>query len=391
MDRDELTKKLLESTPENWPASMQALRMKREPLPDKVRLSVQAHLTRAIEEKKTSISNVKPFRSRKTFFAVTGFTAAAALIAVWFNFISTGTDQFEDLQGGVVTQVKGDVSILSREGKLNKISSNVLYTRMAFLLPGDLLSTEAESSADIQFTSGLMARIGPATSMKVEKSMILSTKEYINISLELTTGSIFLRSEKLGPGSRITISTPTAIASVRGTEFLAINEEGRTRISVQSGSLLMSDRGGNHSLIVEAQNTAEATDEGELSFRPIDENEKRALSEMSVNIPNISDDNMKIIQKLIREIPENKILLQRAVDEQLRLNSPSQKPQKAIDEKLRFGSEEEIQQHYGSLQEVILKDGRRYRGYVQENDGIVSIHTQFGVIRAPKTEVESVQ
>lgn len=90
------------------------------------------------------------------------------------------------------------------------------------LSSGNLITTDAKSVAQIDYQLGTVTRIGPSTSIK-----------YTDIdSLSQTLGQIFVRFTRvLGIRDRFSLETPTAIATVRGTSYLAfVNPNRRTKL-----------------------------------------------------------------------------------------------------------------------------------------------------------------
>ncbi|MBX7056762.1 MAG: hypothetical protein K1X75_01760 [Leptospirales bacterium] len=58
-----------------------------------------------------------------------------------------------------------------------------------------------------------------------------------------------------------------------------------------------------------------------------------------------------------------------------------------LDGAVDFSSPEAIRRHYGSLQQIVLKDGRSYTGYALSSPGRISIHTVFGIVQVPTAEL----
>ena len=62
-----------------------------------------------------------------------------------------------------------------------------------------------------------------------------------------------------------------------------------------------------------------------------------------------------------------------------------------LDARLRFNSEEEIFKHYGELHEVLLKDGRYYRGFAVIDGNLAEIHMILTTATLNRADVESIK
>ncbi len=81
---------------------------------------------------------------------------------------------------------------------------------------GDKIKTGAHSSVDIQMDKGLVS-LGEKTEFGLKE--LEFSDDQLKASLELTLGKLKAKVEKLKEGSQFKITTPTAVASVRGTLF----------------------------------------------------------------------------------------------------------------------------------------------------------------------------
>ena len=115
------------------------------------------------------------------------------------------------------------------------------------LAPGDRVRTESGARAQVTFPDGTKIEIGPNGSFTLQES---GTK---GSTLQLSIG--FLRAwVAKRVDQQFKVRTPTAVCSVRGTEFTVdVNPQGDTRVEMFSGLLAVADQNGNEALVKEGQ------------------------------------------------------------------------------------------------------------------------------------------
>jgi len=132
----------------------------------------------------------------------------------------------------IVLKIKGNVSIES-EGKEKSASAGDL------LFPDDKIYSEKESFAALKFIDdGAIIRLFPDSEIKINATM---DNKKINKKSILKKGSILSKvKRKFGSYE---VETPSAIASVKGTEFLTILEEsGATTLYTIEGVVNLKNR-----------------------------------------------------------------------------------------------------------------------------------------------------
>jgi len=326
MNQDDLTDKLLNSPPENWPEAWRRLSLKKEKAPDSVRSAMRAKLGEELARKKES-TRVSLLSRRSPWMAAAGLAAAACvLVAIWF-FRMPGGDAYSVVHLRGLPQVEGkNAGKLQEDAKIQTGDRVILgpMDRMAFVSGNTML-----------FLSG-PARI------KIEDKKTIFVE----------SGIISLRTK--GPGEEIVWKTAEHTYRPTGTVASLQAGEKTERLSVLEGSFIIASPSGE-SVSIGAQ--------------------KEALIESGrpPQITPLSEENRQQLQNA-RERMER-------IEKKLPL----------LDEDLRFSSEEEIIQHYGKIQDVLMKDGRSYRGILLEQGESVVIQTVFGIVRAQKGDVESVK
>ncbi|MBI5239351.1 MAG: FecR domain-containing protein [Elusimicrobia bacterium] len=120
---------------------------------------------------------------------------------------------------------------------------------------GDQVRTAAGASAVITFDDGSRINLGSNGSFTLQESTSGGT------SLKLSIGSLRAWVNK-ALSRRFDVRTPTAVCSVRGTEFAVdVNAQGHTNIQMFSGVLAVADQRGNETVIRDRENLR-VTDKG---------------------------------------------------------------------------------------------------------------------------------
>jgi FecR protein len=119
---------------------------------------------------------------------------------------------------GLFMVVKGDVKVTS--------SGNTTAARVGTKVQvGDLVATGKDSRAKIVMTDRNVINVSPETQMKIEE--YTSTEQSKNVKLSLLNGKIRNNVEQKydNDKNKFEVRTPTAVAGVRGTQFITSYSE----------------------------------------------------------------------------------------------------------------------------------------------------------------------
>lgn len=108
--------------------------------------------------------------------------------------------------------------------------------------PGDEIETGADGRVNLQCSSGIIFQIGPSSHIKVSDLVANPGQDNIFIRIELGTLSTVVN--RADGAQNLEIRTPTAVANVRGTEFIIEAEEDETSVMVQEGEVEVEDSSG---------------------------------------------------------------------------------------------------------------------------------------------------
>ena len=153
---------------------------------------------------------------------------------VWLGLLTGGmaaTAAAKDAVVGTFTIIRGSVDALhaavSRPEPVVKGQSAFLH---------DVIRTKRRSRARLGFTDGSVLNMGSNQKIHVQEYAYNKKKETRHVIVETLRGSIRATVSKVTGDSVFQVKTPTAIISVRGTDFIVqVGPDGMTTVTVISG------------------------------------------------------------------------------------------------------------------------------------------------------------
>lgn len=133
-----------------------------------------------------------------------------------------------------LTELTGEATIVERiTGKVKQARKGM------FLWDYDVIRTMEGSSATLQFADGSKVLLQENSELKVEKLISYGSTGMAETKVRLQKGRVHNKViPKKGPGSRFEISTPSAIAAVRGTEYrISAEDNGESKAEVVKGEV----------------------------------------------------------------------------------------------------------------------------------------------------------
>ncbi len=252
------------------------------------------------------------------FYIVTSLLIAALALA------AGACAKKEPLQGAVITKVAGQVTVLLANGERRAIKESDLYTQAALLLPGVSLAVDRGARADLAFTTGLTLSVTECSRLTLEAARIVLDKGYSRVEIQLQQGGVFTRSPRLERNSHYSITTPTAVASVRGTEFL-VNQGGGCNFPdrPESATLVREGAVGVRSAAGGEEQNLSAGQKANISganvavanLAPV---EATQLAQLSESLVGLTEEGRKRIEELVRDVEANSALYQEALAEEAR-------------------------------------------------------------------------
>jgi hypothetical protein len=188
------------------------------------------------------------------------------------------------------------------------------------------VKTGTKSIVDIYF-EGSVIRI-------LEKSSVVMTELVKNLTdnkelteLYVENGKVFSKvTRKLSEGEKFRVNTPTAVAGVRGTEFIVSEENGKSNIACIEGKVAVKDSASDDSAFVDIEAGKEADIE---KGKPIAVNDLKQHN--LENIRRIKDEIKELREDIRRKFEEQREEIRNKVIEQKEQNKARVEDQKASD------------------------------------------------------------
>lgn len=254
----------------------------------------------------------------KKFHQIKSFLALTFLVLFFVGITNCKKSEPNDVQGAILTAISGNVT-LTKDNVKNKISPDQLYSKDAILLNGMVLETGKDGKVDLQFQTGTQLRVGPSSKIKLENASILSGENFSQTLIRIDSGSLYAKVNKLEKGSSMALVTPTAIASVRGTDFLTKVEQGESTVLVEDGAVAVSDEQSTSQEVVEGGNKANVDGE-DVNVEPLTEDDKKELQEYGSNIQGITEQGRQQIESIMQTFEDQKAEILKAIDDQKAAN-----------------------------------------------------------------------
>ncbi len=220
---------------------------------------------------------------------------------------------------GLVNFIAGDVKIVA-DGKT--VSANVGDK----ITQGMIVKTGAKAIVDIYF-QGSVIRILEKSSV-VMKELVKNLSENKELTeLYVENGQMFSKvTRKLSQGEKFRVNTPTAVAGVRGTEFLVSEKEGKSTIACIEGKVAVKESSSDDSAFVEVEAGKEANVE---KGKPVSVDELKAQN--MENIKRIKDEIKEIREDIRKKFEAQREEIKKAVVDQKEENKARVENQKASD------------------------------------------------------------
>ena len=220
---------------------------------------------------------------------------------------------------GLINFIAGDVKIIS-DGK--SVQANVGDK----ISQGMTVKTGTKAIVDIHF-QGSVIRILEKSSV-VMKELVRNLKDSKDLTeLYVENGQMFSKvTRKLTDGEKFRVNTPTAVAGVRGTEFLVSEEEGKSTISCLEGKVAVKDSASDDAAFIDIDAGKEASVE---KGKPVSVND---LKQQNLeNIRRIKDEIKELREDIRRKFEQQRDEMKQKVVEQKDVDKARVENQKSSD------------------------------------------------------------
>ncbi len=233
------------------------------------------------------------------------------------------------------------------------------------LKDGDRIATGPASFLVFSAGGSAVARIQPESDL-----VLTSIADMSKIDLGLNKGCVLNRVNKLAKGAGYRVTTPTVVASVRGTAFSVNTDEDSGAVAVKNGTVSVTVKSSNTQLEVNGGMTAVLADTP--AQRPIEEVESLVLENMTVLPDELNKKSVENSEYINRQIIEK----DREVNKKLEATGVPR-------------TLEDIKARYERIDEVTLYSGRIIQGIIMERGAYIRILTPAGYVNVPSKKVRN--
>ncbi len=195
------------------------------------------------------------------------------IVAVFFLFLTAVAPAFAaESPTGVVTAVTGDTAVIRRGSVIPAVAGMEIRK-------DDVLQSSSGGSMDISLNNLAGCRVLPSSEVNIDETVTE------NMRLNVASGNVILNLQKLPKTSRFRVETPTAVASVRGTQFWgrvdAASGDAVTTFAVREGAVDVLAKGARRNFRLKPGQALDIPREGKPTSRAALEDEMQAMEQAS--------------------------------------------------------------------------------------------------------------
>jgi len=297
-----------------------------------------------------SVNVKKEFDMKKVYAAV------LSMMIVSFMSVSCGMGKSAT---AVISFYSGTATIQSANGQPRPVQVQDMVK------DGDIIDTGDKSSVIVQVGDELLVRFEANT-----KVIVTSIKDIAKREITLEKGKVLSSVSKLKKGNEYSVKTPTAVASVRGTEFLTDFADGKTTVAVGKGAVSVVKTETKEEKLVDPGSSVVVAEKVEM--RGINQVETLELKKLETT-PVIKD-----IEKMTPDDLKNKYQNTIKTDEEIN----------AEIEKLKGMSFEDMKAKYQRIDVITMYNGRVIKGVIMSRGASLKILTPGGIVTVQAKDVQ---
>lgn len=270
--------------------------------------------------------------------------------------------------------------VIATQGNVNCVcEKSTLQLKPGMVLSeGDRIVTE-NGTADVQISSAGTIRIREMTSVSVETVGN-------SASVKMTRGTLFARVSKMSADGNFTVNTPTAIAGVRGTNFVVTHDESfGTVVRVHTGSVAVSNDK-EKDVVLQENTSADIFNRGGTIFKRASQKATDEAIEFA-SIPALDEDGWKQIQ--VMPVPDMTMKnIEKAKDEALDRTSAAMNDLKNAKQYY----DAKLSSNRGIQESIRLKNGQTVLGLTVAQSGskLTVMKSDGSVVVLKRTDIDSV-
>lgn len=289
----------------------------------------------------------------KKLFKKTVIIAAAVSVSMLISCAKeTKNELFVSFFTGSVTQVRNGAQVAVEVKGLGK--------------EGDIFTVGEKSTLILQSSDGLVIRFESNT-----EAVISSINDVTKREISLNKGKVLSSVEKLQKGHGYAVKTPTAVASVRGTQFLTEFTGTKSIVAVGKGVVNVKRTAGapDEKLVEKGNSAVVETEKAIVELREVNKVETLELSKLE-NTPVVQEVEKKTpdeLKQIFNEIEKTEVEINEQIKEETGLTPAEMKT--------KYGRIDVITLYSGrTIQGVIISRGESYR--VLTTNGPISVNAK---------------
>ncbi len=198
------------------------------------------------------------------------FILCGLLLAIWTCPVRAGNLPAEEPAVATVSKVISDVTRKEADKEWQKARPGEL------LRNGDRVRTGDRSIAIIKFKDNSLIRLRALSELTVTGTQAGNA---FSKSVDIDRGGVGFTIAKQHPDEEFRFTSPTSVASIRGTGGQYIVTDGGDTLIVLTGTISFSNRKSGNVVTVEAGFTGLANPDGSITSRPSTDDEKKSAAE----------------------------------------------------------------------------------------------------------------
>ncbi len=286
----------------------------------------------------------------------------AAVLSMMVISLISGSCQ----KSSPVAKVDAVVSFFSGTATIQSLNSQPrLIVMKDIVKDGDIIETGDKSSVIVQVGEELLVRFEANT-----KVSVTSITDIAKRVITLDKGKVLSSVTKLKKGNEYFVKTPTAVASVRGTEFLTDFNEGKTVVAVGKGKVSVIKSETQEEKLVDLGNSVVVTDKVEM--RELNKVETLELKKLE-STPVVKD-----LQNMTQEELNKNFEQSVKSDEEINVE---------ID-KLSGMTLDDLRLKFKRIDVITMYNGRVIKGVIVDRSKTLKILTPGGIVTVPAKNVK---
>ena len=257
----------------------------------------------------------------------------------------------KSLQGAILVNPKGEVQITPPGQKAYSFNASMIKSSKGIVGQDFLIQTGSNGQVDLQFQTGVSMRLGSNSNLKLDLTQIEAGSEKSQIQMSLNGGSIVSQNLKMHKNSNIKVTTPTMVASVRGTEFIVFDESVK-KLMVEEGQVEVTKPDApDEPVVVEEGKKVEVGDE-DIAVEEMSDEEQSEVDEMSEGLDYMDEDTKNSLDSIIDSFEAEKERIHAGFQEQKEKNEQIMQAEKERQQETFQNEKERITGEGGAKSEL---------------------------------------